>query len=535
MADKFVSQLPSASGLSTADVVVLNQGGTTKTVPAGNVITAMTGFTQSGTGGTARTPQSKLQDTVSIMDFGADNTGVSDSTTAIQNALNTKKKVYAPAGVYLFSTLTFPAGLSNNTCLQGDGTTDGTGQGTIFKTTAAANVAFVLSGTASTEDILIRDIHLQGNATNTGGINFGTSSFYVGFTKLHNVTIEGFTKSGGYGIQLGSVQELHCTDCRIRSNDTNILKASGGSVTSTVFDGKAGYCGLATVRGVDLGTNTVQDITFRDIVFEQNGSDAVYSAGNNSFVLIDACFFEVNCKTAGTAHVFMDGGSAANQQGTLIMQNCQFHADADLKVKLKLDHAYNCQIVGNAQILKDGGIVTTANTVAYFGYNNFPNITTVTPETTYNALLGTIRYDDYSPTVGAFISNQWVYGPWSVNGNFVYLQASAKGTAATGNYAMLVQIAGGDLTALNSPTGGAVALRVNNSTVVLADAGKVQLSSKLYPPTDAAATQTAAGIYAGTGAPNNANGSNGDFYFRSDGGASTTVYQKRTGTWTGVV
>lgn len=59
-------------------------------------------------------------------------------------------------------------------------------------------------------------------------------------------------------------------------------------------------------------------------------------------------------------------------------------------------------------------------------------------------------------------------------------------------------------------------------------------TGQFYPATDAAASQTAAGIFAGTGAPNNANGNNGDIYIRSDGGALTTIYQRRTGAWAGV-
>lgn len=65
--------------------------------------------------------------------------------------------------------------------------------------------------------------------------------------------------------------------------------------------------------------------------------------------------------------------------------------------------------------------------------------------------------------------------------------------------------------------------------------GQVTAANKIYPGTDAAAQQTAAGIYAGTGAPNNANGANGDVYIRSDGGALTTIYQRRAGAWVGIV
>jgi len=55
------------------------------------------------------------------------------------------------------------------------------------------------------------------------------------------------------------------------------------------------------------------------------------------------------------------------------------------------------------------------------------------------------------------------------------------------------------------------------------------------PGTPAGAVQTASGLTAGTGAPSNADGQNGDFYFRSDGGASTSIYMKRAGAWVGIV
>ena len=72
----------------------------------------------------------------------------------------------------------------------------------------------------------------------------------------------------------------------------------------------------------------------------------------------------------------------------------------------------------------------------------------------------------------------------------------------------------------------ATALSVNTS-------GHVSVAKKLFPPKDDATAQTAAGIYAGSGAPNNSNGSDGDFYFRSDGtvGADTVIYHKEGGSW----
>lgn len=58
-----------------------------------------------------------------------------------------------------------------------------------------------------------------------------------------------------------------------------------------------------------------------------------------------------------------------------------------------------------------------------------------------------------------------------------------------------------------------------------------QMTGAFYPPTDAGAIQAASAMRAGTGAPNNANGANGDYYFRSDGGAGTYIYFRAAGAW----
>lgn len=55
-------------------------------------------------------------------------------------------------------------------------------------------------------------------------------------------------------------------------------------------------------------------------------------------------------------------------------------------------------------------------------------------------------------------------------------------------------------------------------------------------PTDAAGVaQTVVAIFAGNGVPSNANGANGDFYFRGDGSAGTFVYHKAAGSWTAFI
>ena len=57
-------------------------------------------YNPGGTGAVARTTASKLQESVSVLDFGADPTGSADSTTAFTNASNAGTTVIIPAGTY---------------------------------------------------------------------------------------------------------------------------------------------------------------------------------------------------------------------------------------------------------------------------------------------------------------------------------------------------------------------------------------------------------------------------------------------------
>ena len=61
---------------------------------------SLLGFIQAGVGAILRTVQDKLRESVSVLDFGADATGVADSTAAVQAATNTGKAVLFPDGTY---------------------------------------------------------------------------------------------------------------------------------------------------------------------------------------------------------------------------------------------------------------------------------------------------------------------------------------------------------------------------------------------------------------------------------------------------
>jgi len=70
----------------------------------------LVGTTNGNTGSITRTVAAKLNDTVSVKDFGAIGDGVADDTAAMQAAHNTGQLIYYPAGTYVFTTISFVQG-----------------------------------------------------------------------------------------------------------------------------------------------------------------------------------------------------------------------------------------------------------------------------------------------------------------------------------------------------------------------------------------------------------------------------------------
>lgn len=75
-------------------------------VNAATVSVADMPYSQGGTSAVTRTVQSRLQDFVSVKDFGAVGDGTTNDTAAIQAAINTGKPIMFPAGIYASGPLT---------------------------------------------------------------------------------------------------------------------------------------------------------------------------------------------------------------------------------------------------------------------------------------------------------------------------------------------------------------------------------------------------------------------------------------------
>ena len=214
-----------------------------------------------------------------VSQYGADPTGATDSTTAIQNALTAARTstyglvVYVPAGVYLVSTMLL---IGSNTTLLGDGmalstiraksgswssvTQNGSGA-----TNSGISVLQVYGSGASASNITVRGITFDGNQTGITAIPGWAnlpSCGVINLLNVTNITVDAcqFINSIGYSLYLYSPVQFTVTNNRVLSGQ---VSAAQGWGTPSQQDGIhiAGPASNGEISNnfVDTGTSSAGD------------------------------------------------------------------------------------------------------------------------------------------------------------------------------------------------------------------------------------------------------------------------------------
>lgn len=163
-------------------------------------------FIQAGTGAVTRTSQNKMRESISVIDFGADATGVADSTSAFALAFAGGGRVIIPTGSYKIST---PITLVSNTEIVGYGlptlTSSEAGKhifsGASLSNVSVSGVAFVGTGSSTVPTVSV------------GGYAV-TSSGLVTFVTCTNVSIENCTFNAFYN----GISTNNCVGVNISRN-----------------------------------------------------------------------------------------------------------------------------------------------------------------------------------------------------------------------------------------------------------------------------------------------------------------------------
>lgn len=150
-------------------------------------------FTPRLSGAVARWVEDKLSEQISVLDFGADPTGVASSTAAFQAAVGTGKSFFVPPGLYLCGEVTIPSGFAG-CIITGGGcypNTSASGITATIRASGAQNSIFKLSNGA--DAVGFRDLRLDGNNTADRCID----ATFGAFLHTENILCE---KSISYGL-----------------------------------------------------------------------------------------------------------------------------------------------------------------------------------------------------------------------------------------------------------------------------------------------------------------------------------------------
>tara|TARA_X000001382_G_scaffold58660_1_gene40284 strand:- start:3414 stop:6350 length:2937 start_codon:yes stop_codon:yes gene_type:complete len=267
------------NGASVGDevVVIINLYDTVQgTVESPNVTHA-----PAGVGAVTTTVKAKLDETVSVKDFGATGDGVTDDRAAIQQAINTGKNVFVPAGTYILGS---QVDVINDVVVKGEG------EGSIFKCKDSTLMNMFVSTTANVK-CYFEHVKFDGNYSNQAA-------------DTANRTFRWHDIDGAIGGARANPRVLSFKDCYFCNGGiTDILFESDGDVANSsdilIVKDCYFYGGSLSNRLASAGAY---------------GSRYIYCRGGiNSF--IEGCTFDTGLTSApaeGRAGILHDGNGNTN-------------------------------------------------------------------------------------------------------------------------------------------------------------------------------------------------------------------------------
>jgi hypothetical protein len=276
------------------------------------------------TGAVNRPFNEKLAESVSVLDFGADPTGVADSTSAFNSALATRKRIYIPNGTYSVADINLAAGGTSGQDIQGESR-----EGVVLEVRTSGAGAFTYTSVYqfNMSNMTVRAASGVISARFIKQTDLSAYSAYVTFTNIETsanllYSYEGFFIfttwrycRDGY---IGTAGATHVFIKSTPATSSQLSQTNICQVLECQIFGAAGSFGAVLLEWGDMWA-------FRNTDFESNNTVAVQASGifNLSF---DGCWFENN---NSTANISAGNSTAPNTQGSTVdVSNCWYSGNA---------------------------------------------------------------------------------------------------------------------------------------------------------------------------------------------------------------
>ena len=269
-----ISQLPAAIASAAGDLFAVVQAGITNKVTGSQLadwaLKIGKGFLQSGTGAVARTGQDKMQETVSVEDFGAVGDGITGASSAILKAINAASEVLVPAGNFsIEADLSVPIGCTLRV-QRGGMLTIASGKKLSIAGSISAGLYQIFAGPGLVEITPGEPIEVlpqwwgaapSASATvNTAAINASVNAFLIASTITQNATWR--LPNGNYSINdvITFPAKLHFAQLKFEGMLTQTSATAGGLLFGEVFYSK--ILGIQLTTPSDLWANSRSGISF---------------------------------------------------------------------------------------------------------------------------------------------------------------------------------------------------------------------------------------------------------------------------------
>ena len=206
-----------------------------------------------------------------VLDFGADLTGVADSTAAINAALAASDIVYMPPGIYR-TTASINVGASQQLY--------GASGETVIRSTLASGAAAIVVGNPANNALsygcVVRDLTISPQVNDTVGVkmyslvNAICSNIQIQpYDVVTNTT--GFVLDGGYSAFFNLFENLLCNHCHI-----------GFKVTTTgvSYPTCQTFINFSSLGDLSYGDTTSIGFLFENVATASCGQDSVIVGGN---------------------------------------------------------------------------------------------------------------------------------------------------------------------------------------------------------------------------------------------------------------